>query len=94
MMRILDPRSSRWAIRHIYVIMAAVGIISLALVQPVGGYLSARNDVLFAKATFDDPNFVYLHEGGDADMVSMWLLVIGGWSCSHIGNSSNRLSVN
>lgn len=42
-MRLLDPRSSHWAIRHIYVVMALVGLVMLALVYPIS-YLA--NDFL------------------------------------------------
>jgi len=39
-MRLFDAKSSHWAIRHIYVIMTAVGSVMLALLYPVGGHLS------------------------------------------------------
>ncbi len=71
MMRLLDAKSSRWAIRHIYVVMALVGSLMMALMYPVGIYLQARNQELLDKlcideACIEDPNFMYYHDGGDA----------------------------
>jgi hypothetical protein len=51
-MRLFDAKSSHWAIRHIYVIMALAGLAMLAAT----GYLSERNQVLLSECAsyYDD----------------------------------------
>ena len=72
-MRLFDAKSQNWAIRHIYVIMALAGLAMLAAT----GYLSERNQVLLSECASyydetgsDCPNFMYLHDGGDAAVAS------------------------
>ena len=77
-MRLLDSRSSNWAIKHFYVIMALVGLAILVTCYPVVGYLAERNRRISQKTSFDDPNFMYIHNGGDVRVVGILSVAILG----------------
>lgn len=83
-MRLLDARSSHWAIRHIYVVMVLVGVTMVALAGPVSS-LYAPTEEQLTKAFENELNgiddgtdFVYLHNGGDGAVVAFSLFGLGG----------------
>lgn len=77
-MRLLDAKSSNWAIRHIYVVMALVGVAVFVFDYSITPYLEARNQEILDSISFDAPNWVYYHDGGDATLVFFLSLAIGG----------------
>jgi hypothetical protein len=76
-MRLLDAKSPHWAIRHIYVFMAIAGLLLVASMYPIVGYLSVRNQAILENMPFDSPNWVYYHDGGDAALAFFMLLGFG-----------------
>ncbi len=77
-MRLLDPRSSNWAIRHIYVIMAVAGVVILIGGYFIALYLIERNHEIFETMSPDDPHWLYYRDGGDGLLAFFFSLVIGG----------------
>ena len=67
-MRLFDAKSSHWAIRHIYVVMAAVGAVMIALSYPIGYYWFQSSDTTL--------------DGGDVDIrpiaTLIWSILIVG----------------
>ena len=77
-LRLLDPNSMRWAIRHIYVIMAVAGlalIVSGYLARP---YLEARDREIFESLSPEDPDWLYYRDIGDSLMFFAYSLYVGG----------------
>ena len=63
-MRLLDPKISKWARRHIYLFIALAAVIVF-----VGGYFGATYLTQLARETFstlseDDPNWLFYRDGG------------------------------
>jgi hypothetical protein len=76
-MRIFDTKSPHWAIRHVYVIMAAVGVGILVLSYPITLYLAERNQENSKDVSIDNPNFMYYPNGGDSTIVGLLSFGIG-----------------
>ena len=51
-MRLLDAKSSHWAVRHVYAIMAPVGLIMLAISWQVILYLAGLLDSGFSSSEY------------------------------------------
>lgn len=77
-MRLLNARSPNWPIRHIYVVMALAGVAILTISNPIVGYLAERNQDLASECGSDCPEFMYLHDGGDATIIFFLSVAIGG----------------
>jgi hypothetical protein len=57
--------------------MTIAGLLMLASLHPVVGYLSVRNQAILANMPLDAPNWVYYHDGGDATLAFFLLLGLG-----------------
>ena len=76
-MSALNAKSTRWVKRHPYMTIALFGFALLALMLPVVSFLGVRNQELLKNTPVEDPNFMFLHDGGDALIAGVLFILFG-----------------